>query len=831
MESWSLAQLLDRDPEEVLPTLREGFAGTAGGNQIAVHEPPSQRPALQLLADNRHTPYQVLAELGRSEDRSLRFRVGRNPVTPEPLIRELAADRYADVVAGVASNPAAPPDVLYELSRDPRATVRRAAAENPSTPRRRPKGVSPQLDRDARVKENTGGHTEHTLVASDPHEGSATAGLVPTSAPSQKPDRPWSPVDTRWLLVLAGYETVRDQLPEPSRYWAWRWGRSLDLPEGLTAALDKVLADLMRPDRPAWLRQYSASSQPITDPSVRDQLLNDFDPEIRWSTLCRSVKHPDDALGELLTELALSQDARVRLLSEGDSALSDRVLAKIDEHVLEVVAAHPSTPPAALRSLSPTSSPKVLLRLAQNPALPHSDLTAVIQSIPANLSVSSREWLAAQPDVPDDVSMVMSADKAPRVRLALAQNRDIPDEVSIIMSTDRAPRVRLALAENRSASRPALSRLASDRDRSIRIAALENQGTPPEDATTVAKELLASSADRELYDILALTAKRDDLSLEAPLVEDALDRLSRSRVRDPDMRRVVARDRRAGEATLRRLAKSADLEVRLACAMNERTPMTALEILATDSVDAICSPAARRLGEAATSRSGVDAVGALGGLPSETQLGLSDRAIGTDTDSAVATGPLLDSGYAPETADPAEELDDVQPEGAGELFMTRQFTEEELWKLATDKRAEKRMIAAEHPAAPPELLTFLAGERRSVQVKRVVAANPNTPPPALRSLADTDDYYLHQSLAFNTSTPADVLIGLADRKIGLAILVALNPEAPKKVLDRLAEDDELLVRLVARAVLDTRAMTRGAIETPRTSRPVLEDLEALDEDR
>ena len=55
---------------------------------------------------------------------------------------------------------------------------------------------------------------------------------------------------------------------------------------------------------------------------------------------------------------------------------------------------------------------------------------------------------------------------------------------------------------------------------------------------------------------------RGDLDLPKLAVETALDRLSKSRVRCPDMRIEAAEDKRTGPLTLKRLAKSADEVVR-----------------------------------------------------------------------------------------------------------------------------------------------------------------------------------------------------------------------------------------------------------------------------
>ena len=49
-----------------------------------------------------------------------------------------------------------------------------------------------------------------------------------------------------------------------------------------------------------------------------------------------------------------------------------------------------------------------------------------------------------------------------------------------------------------------------------------------------------------------------------------------------------------------------------------------------------------------------------------------------------------------------------------------------------------------------------AGERRSAQVRRAVAANPNTPATALALLADDKDDEVREAVAFNSATPPEV---------------------------------------------------------------------------
>ncbi len=94
--------------------------------------------------------------------------------------------------------------------------------------------------------------------------------------------------------------------------------------------------------------------------------------------------------------------------------------------------------------------------------------------------------------------------------------------------------------------------------------------------------MLLIDVDADLHAVLNLTEKREDVDLPPRVIEAALDRLSKSRVRDPDMRVVVADDKRSSETTLSRLARSAEDRVRQSVVTNPHTPIGVLEQLARD---------------------------------------------------------------------------------------------------------------------------------------------------------------------------------------------------------------------------------------------------------
>ena len=134
-------------------------------------------------------------------------------------------------------------------------------------------------------------------------------------------------------------------------------------------------------------------------------------------------------------------------------------------------------------------------------------------------------------------------------------------------------------------------------------------------------------------------------------------------------------------------------------------------------------------------------------------------------------------------------------------------------KLARDKDVKVRSSLAEQDGLKPELLYFLA-EDESVDVRRRVAANPGTPGQANVLLAHDIDEEVRCDLALKIGR---LVPGLSDAESSrlqdltleslrilaedqlprvrqiLAEEIKLATDVPKEVIDRLANDDELIV--------------------------------------
>lgn len=765
LKSWKLEQLLGGEPEILLPKLRAGFIGATKPNQVAVHVPVTQRRKLQLLADNRHTPERMLLELSADADSDLRFRVGRNASAPMRVIRHLATDRYASVRRGVAMNTAAPADVLQNLAVDKSIMVRRTVADNP---RSEPPVTLLRLA----GREGDSGLTDSTSTEIFPHDNPQPSAELLTQRVEISQDRDPNVTSgvslnaiLNGLIRGSGDQILNDHLPQGSQFWARKSGRLFKLPVEVASGLPPaIIMDLFSPSRPQNVRLAAARMLPIGNTEVRSLLFSDKDPEVRWQALERSTDDPDPLLGEVLAELGSSREKRIDFVTDRVTASrSGRSKNERSDKVAQIIARHPATPSEILDLLVAEKSAGVLLALASNPSLRTETLEQVVQK--------------------------MLRVRTPDVRSLYASSKGTPNAVFENLSVDKNVLLRIAVAKNMFAPVGVLSQLAQDSSVAVRLAAMANKAVPDGVAAAIALKLLTVSEDHNLCPVVVGITERPDMPVPQALVEDALERLSKSRVRDPEVRRYVAGHTGTSGSTLARLSLSEDSEVRRAVSGNPATKISLLETLARDRDPIVRSEVARN------ERTPQDLLNAL----------LLDE----DEDVRIAAYRYSDK----ETTGGAEA--ESLEVGLAPRFRAPSIVE--LQEMAANARAEVRICVAYSEYATPDILSYLGGERRSVSVRRAVAAHPKTLPETLRALAKQNDSETLMAIAFHEGVPVDVLADVAGRSTELALLVALNPDSPIEVIVALAEDTDLFVKFVAEAQLGARKQeidTRRVISNP-----------------
>jgi hypothetical protein len=268
------------------------------------------------------------------------------------------------------------------------------------------------------------------------------------------------------------------------------------------------------------------------------------------------------------------------------------------------------------------------------------------------------------------------------------------------------------------------------------------------------------------------------------------------------MRQIAATDPRAGARTLERLAKSTDELVRSAVAGNSQTSPQTLAKLAEDRADLV---------RAAVGSNEAASPALLATLAhDEEPLVRASTAKNPHLRSALLRDMLFDDDMTVKRAafnNPSTNSRDIDHAKLvwEQAFQAAAPSRADLEEMVASKHAEVRMQVAFDRRTPPDFLKFLGGERRSVRVRRAVAANQNTPTADLASLADDADAEVRQAVAFNGATSPEVLAELAGKSIDLALLVAMNPDTSMGFMDALVEDGDALVRYVAENVRANRA--------------------------
>ena len=91
------------------------------------------RTSISGIAANTSTPPEILGELSKSEDWSIKWRIGMNSSTPESALLRLIADTSEDanvIIAGVALNPSSTPEILEKIIHLDNSDLRTLATKN-----------------------------------------------------------------------------------------------------------------------------------------------------------------------------------------------------------------------------------------------------------------------------------------------------------------------------------------------------------------------------------------------------------------------------------------------------------------------------------------------------------------------------------------------------------------------------------------------------------------------------------------------------------------------------------------------------------------------------
>jgi hypothetical protein len=116
-----------------------------------------------------------------------------------------------------------------------------------------------------------------------------------------------------------------------------------------------------------------------------------------------------------------------------------------------------------------------------------------------------------------------------------------------------------------------------------------------------------------------------------------------------------------------------------------------------------------------------------------------------------------------------------------------------------------RKVVAGNPNTPRQVLTRLATDEEAA-IRRCVAVNPKTPIDVLRCLATDKSSEVRLAITENPNAPTEVLVSLAtDFDVDVRYGVAENPHMPEDILFKLSTDENPYVRCRAMKTLQMLA--------------------------
>ena len=480
---------------------------------------------------------------------------------------------------------------------------------------------------------------------------------------------------TEWLdpQVMAQVAFASSCITSDPHHNALRW-----LAWALSARLDGNLVRDLLPG-PGWLSMRYAHL-------VRDR---GYDRDVCWV-----ARMPAEFWIRLRYHPVLWLRAAASASDPRTSPAELRQLARSDsEVVLDLVASHPNTPARVLRRLALVPGEKLVpLRVLQNARASRRLLCRLATHPLMHLRVA----VAAHPSTPRAVVEALADDDSEYVRAEVASNEHLPSRVVRRLARDCSEHVRCAVALNPAAGEDVVEALLADRIAAVRAAAVHGPGG-----------WLASWPSRVEEDRAVI------------------------------VRRSLAQQPAVEARILAKLARDPNIDVQMAAATNENTPVGSLELLASASEPRVRS-----------------AVASNPSIPSK-----SLRLLARDDSAYVREAVAWNTSAPP---DLLVELLESAPSGMIDRI---------------------RVAVAGNPAAPAEMLRSLSTED-DLRIQYRLAENPAAPREVLEGLASHDSCHVRERVAVNVSAPLRVVVALAvdeDRRVRKA--AANNPRARRRTGD------------------------------------------------
>lgn len=442
----------------------------------------------QVVLQNQNLPLHSLLELAKDESVNVRLWLAynsspRKTQKPVQLLEQLAQDTSEQVRARVAGLSETPAEILVRLADDSSREVKVALTSNPNTPVAilTRLGLEENLvnQRNPNTPSEVLAHAVNRILGSFHQNDLRWSGLESTNKPlvellKHPPKGSQMPASTLERLAAHHYPPVRYRVAAH--------------PNTPTSALEQLACDSYVPTLRAL------ADNPNTPPHILAQLANTPDLTTRLSI----VRNPNTP-AQVLAQIVLSTQNSGNQPNRSIDALKSAIAGSHND-LLRTIASNPRTPIEALEILArrefvsvtqdpqsiipPTTNDSVVRSLTYNPSLTPQLLHILAQ----DPCVDVRASLTRHPNLTEALWTMLARDEALAVREAVAVNREAPERVLELLARDEQGEVRVKVVTNPNTEIAILVSLAGDENSAVRAAVASHPSLPTAQLESLAQD-------------------------------------------------------------------------------------------------------------------------------------------------------------------------------------------------------------------------------------------------------------------------------------------------------------------------------------------------------
>ncbi|BAZ11925.1 leucine rich repeat variant [Calothrix sp. NIES-4071] len=478
-----------------LQLLMEEENETASAHQLMARRPDSPYALSQVVekgnqqakltaARSYKTPINILEQLAKDSDETVRQVVSQNSNLPLATLLELARDPSINVRLGlVYKNPhqkrSTPVQLLEILAQDPSEQVRAKVAEHPDTPVEILIRLANDTSREVKTKLTGNPNTPVTIltrlgleenlvnVRNPNTPGSVLAQAIRTMSSKSIAEFIKHPVKGSQMPV----ETLTQLASHTDGSVRYRVACHPNTPA-------TVLRQLARDSYVATVRAVASNAN--TSPETLEVLATHPD-----FTTCLDVVRNPNTPPRVLTQIVLSTRTSANLPNQTVDMLKSAFPGNHND-LLRDIASNPRTPLEALEIIArrefvsatpdpnsiipPRTDDDIVRALAYNPNLTPELLAILTQ----DLCVDVRVCLIRHPNLTEALWLRLTQDAAVSVREAVASSVQVPANVLELLAQDEQALVRAKVAANPNTLITTLELLAGDSNSNVRTAVASN---------------------------------------------------------------------------------------------------------------------------------------------------------------------------------------------------------------------------------------------------------------------------------------------------------------------------------------------------------------------